>query len=383
MNNLIRGDLLAEFGRLGIGVTAFVLAGLSSTAAFAFGPATAALAFLGLIGAWAAAATAALRHALVLPLIGPLLAGLAALGVTIGYRFIVADRNKRLLRQSFGLYLAPALVEKMMMSNKAPELGGELRHVTVYFSDIADFSTFSEKIAPSALVAAMNEYLSAMTDIIEAHGGFVDKYIGDAIVAVFGAPLDDPDHAKNAVRAALDCAARLPQLNRVAAAFDDRTVRQRIGINSGAALVGNIGSRRRFNYTVMGDMVNLASRLEGANKFYGTTVMVSEATKALAGEAFAWRELDAIRVKGRDGAVKVFEPLGVSGTVSAEQLACAKTYADGLAGFRAGDFGAAVRTFSRSANDDPPAAAFLARARQLAECPPAADWEPINALEEK
>ncbi len=383
VNNLIRGDLLAEFGRLGIGVTAFVLAGLSSIAAFAFGPATAALAFVGLVGAWAAAATAALRYALVLPLIDPLLAGLAALGVTIGYRFIVADRNKRLLRQSFGLYLAPALVEKMISSNKAPELGGELRHVTVYFSDIADFSTFSEKIAPSALVAAMNEYLSAMTDIIEAHGGFVDKYIGDAIVAVFGAPLDDPDHAKNAVRAALDCAARLPQLNRVAAAFDHRTVRQRIGINSGAALVGNIGSRRRFNYTVMGDMVNLASRLEGANKFYGTTVMVSEATKALAGATFAWRELDAIRVKGRDGAVKVFEPLGVSGTVRAEQLACAKTYADGLAGFRAGDFSAAVRAFSRSANDDPPAAAFLARARQFAECPPAADWEPINALEEK
>ena len=142
-----------------------------------------------------------------LPLIEPMLAALLALGATIGYRFVVADRGKRLLRQSFALYLAPAVIEKMMASNKPPALGGEMRNVTVYFSDIADFSAFAEKIAPAELVAAMNEYLSAMTDIIEAHGGFVDKYIGDAIVAVFGAPLDDPDHAANAVRAALQCAA--------------------------------------------------------------------------------------------------------------------------------------------------------------------------------
>src|SRR6476660_2858579 len=139
----------------------------------------------------------------------------------------------------------------------------------------------------------MNEYLSAMTDIIEAHGGFVDKYIGDAIVAVFGAPLDDPAHAKNAVAAALACAAR-------PTAFPGRAVRQRIGLNTGDALVGNIGSRRRFNYTVMGDMVNLASRLEGANRFFGTAILAAEATKAATGAAFAWREIDAIRVKGRD-----------------------------------------------------------------------------------
>jgi adenylate cyclase len=153
--------------------------------------------------------------------------------------------------------------------------------------------------------------------VIEAHGGFVDKYIGDAIVAVFGAPLDDPHHATNAVRAALRCAAALGTLDRVTAAFG-ATVRQRIGLNSGAALVGNIGSRRRFNYTVMGDVVNLASRLEGANKLYGTTVLASQATVALTGNALVWRELDAIRVKGRTEAVRVFEPLGVAGEVAAD-----------------------------------------------------------------
>jgi adenylate cyclase len=232
-------------------------------------------------------------------------------------------------------------------------------------------------------VTAMNEYLSGMTDVIEAHGGFVDKYIGDSIVAVFGAPLDDPDHAAQAVRAALRCAALLPELGRVAAAFQSRAVRQRIGLNSGEALVGNIGSRRRFNYTVMGDMVNLASRLEGANKFYGTTIMASETTMALTGQAFVWREIDAIRVKGRAGRVKVFEPLGAAGAVGPEQTARAKVYADGLARFRSRDFDGAADAFALSAANDSPSALFLARARQLMRCPPGPDWEPINALEEK
>src|SRR6185312_5983714 len=147
---------------------------------------------------------------------------------------------------------------------------------------------------------------------------FVDKYIGDAIVAVFGAPVDDPEHAINAVRAALQCAARLPELERVQAVFPSRTLRQRIGINSGEALVGNIGSHRRFNYTVMGDTVNLASRLETANKYFTTTILASEMTKSLAATAFAWRELGAIRVKGRIQSVKVFEPLAAAGQENAE-----------------------------------------------------------------
>jgi adenylate cyclase len=272
----------------------------------------------------------------------------------------------------------------MVASNKLPALGGEIRQVTVYFSDIADFSTYSEKIAPAELIAAINEYLTAMTDIIEAHGGFVDKYIGDAIVAVFGAPLEDPDHAVHAVRAALQSAARLGELARFTAVFGGRNARQRIGINSGEALVGNIGSRRRFNYTVMGDMVNLASRLEGANKFYGTTIMAAGATVALTRTEFAWRELDTIRVKGRAGAFGVFEPLAVAGAQEAKHEAKqAAIYADGLARFRARDFAGAAEIFARSAAEDPPSALFMARARQLARCPPGPDWEAINTLDEK
>ena len=383
VNNLLRGDALTEVGRSGTGIISFALAALTAAGALALGPAAATLATLGIAAAWTAGATVAFREALALPLVQPLLAALAALGTTIGYRFVVADRNKLLLRQSFAFYLAPAVIEKMMASNKLPALGGEMRNVTVYFSDIVDFSSISEKIKPGALVAAMNEYLSAMTDIIEAHGGFVDKYIGDAIVAVFGAPLDDPDHAANGVRAALRCAARLGELERVAATFQGRTVRQRIGLNSGEALVGNIGSRRRFNYTVMGDTVNLASRLEGANKFFATTILASETTMALTGAAFAWRELDAIRVKGRATAVRIYEPLAAAGAVTPEQQSCRNVYAEGLARYRVRDFAGAAEHFARAADADPPSALFLARARKLARRPPGPDWDPVNALEEK
>ncbi|MBX9843013.1 MAG: adenylate/guanylate cyclase domain-containing protein [Xanthobacteraceae bacterium] len=382
VNNLIRGDSLTEFGPVGTGIVAFILSALAAFAALALGPVMATLATLGIVAAWVAAATAAFGRAVALPVVDPGLAAVVALGATIGYRFVVADKGKRLLRQSFALYLAPSVIEKMLASNKPPALGGETRNVTVYFSDIAEFSTFAEKIPPTELVAAMNEYLSAMTDVIEAHGGFVDKYIGDAIVAVFGAPLDDPDHATHAVRAALQCASTLGALEKVRAAFGGN-VRQRIGLNSGEALVGNIGSRRRFNYTVMGDMVNLASRLEGANKLYGTTVIASDATVAQTGPAFAWRELDAIRVKGRTQAVQIYEPLGEQGAVAPELAARAEAYGEGLARYRARDFSGAADHFARVAAGDPPSAQFLARAKHLAHNPPGPDWEPVIAPDEK
>ena len=382
VNNLLRGDGLIEFGRIGIAICSFALAALVAAAALAFGPVAAALVSAGLAIAWVAAATVAFRHALTLPLVEPLIAGIAALGATIGYRFVIADSGKRLLRQSFALYLAPAVIERMLSSNKPPALGGEMRNVTVYFSDIAEFSSLAENIPPAELVAAMNEYFSEMTDIIERHGGFVDKYIGDAIVAVFGAPLADPEHATNAVHAALECRTRLGMLADVSRRFGG-ALRQRIGLNSGEALVGNIGSRRRFNYTVMGDMVNLASRLEGSNKLYGTTVIASQTTVALTGAAFVWRELDTIRVKGRMQAVPIFEPLGAAGHVAPKLRNSARAYGEGLKHYRARDFAGAAQQFALAAGDDPPSALFLERVQELARKPPGPDWEPVNAPEAK
>ena len=383
VNNLIERNALIELGPRGLAVVAVAFSALVAAGALLLAPIGAVIAYLAAALAWTAAAMAAFGHALVLPLFGPFIAGLCTAVVTIGYRFVVSDKDKRFLRKSFAFYLAPSVIERMISSNKPPELGGEMRKVTIYFSDVVGFSSFSENLPPIQVVALLNEYLSAMAEIIEQHGGFIDKYIGDAVVAIFGAPLADPDHASNAVRAALRCRTRLLELNRGGGEFMAHQLQQRVGLNSGEALVGNIGSRRRFNYTVIGDVVNLASRLEGANTFFGTSIVASQTTVALTGSAFTWRELDKIRVKGRAAAVGVFEPLSESGLQSAEQSECAAAYAEGLARWRAADFAAAARSFARFADCDPPSARFLARAQRFAEDPPDSNWDPIKQLDEK
>ena len=383
VNNLIWRNAVVEPGPLQRLLISALFAALAAAAAWRLRPLGAAFAWAVMIVAGIAGATFAFNHALALPVAEPFLASLAALAATIGFRFVVADKDRRLLQKSFALYLAPHVINRMLSSNKLPELGGETRNVTVFFSDIEGFSLIAEKMSPDELMSLMNEYLSAMTDVIESHGGYVDKYIGDSVVAVFGAPADDPDHAANAARAALDCCTKLAELNASSALFHEYKLAQRIGINSGEALVGNFGSRRRFNYSVMSDAVNLASRLEGANKFYGTTIIASETTVALAGQDFAWRELDAIRVKGRNQALKIYELLARSAELTSAQQALIANYASGLAHWRAREFELAATCFDRSAGVDRPASLFCARARQLAQNPPSEDWDPIRTLQEK
>jgi adenylate cyclase len=383
VNNLISHSAVVEPGPLSRFLISALFAALAATAAWLLRPFLAALGWTIMMVSGIAGATLAFNHAVALPIAEPFLASLIALASTIGFRFVVADKDRRLLQKSFALYLAPHVINRMLSSNKLPELGGETRDVTVFFSDIEGFSLIAEKMSPDTLMELMNEYLSAMTDVIEGHGGYVDKYIGDSIVAVFGAPADDADHAANAARAALDCCAKLAELNASSALFSECRLAQRIGINSGAALVGNFGSQRRFNYSVMSDAVNLASRLEGANKFYGTTIIASETTVALAGEAFAWRELDAVRVKGRNQALKIYQLLARSTAPADAHATSIANYADGLAHWRAREFELAATCFERSADIDRPSQLFGQRARQLVEHPPGADWDPIRTLQEK
>jgi adenylate cyclase len=383
VNNLIRGDALIELGRLGRVVISIALAALTAGAVMALPLFGAVLVYVVAAGVWTSGATLAFTHALALPLIEPLLAGLVGLGAATGFRFLVADKDRRFLRKSFALYLAPAVIEKMVAANKPPALGGETRNVTVFFSDLAGFSSISETLAPHDLVKFMNEYLSAMTDIIQEHGGFVDKYIGDAIVAVFGAPLDDADHAANAVDAALHCRERLHKLNRDPTEWRRFSLRQRIGLNSGDALVGNIGSRQRFNYTVMGDTVNVASRLEGANKYFGTSIMAAKSTFDRAAASFAWRELDTIRVQGRDEPISIYEPLARHGQETPEQKVLAAAYRHALACWRARDFAGCIAALTPVAAADPASAILLQHAKKLLAHPPAHDWDAVNTLEGK
>ncbi len=383
VNNLVRHDTVAEPGVVASAAIAILFAGLASVTALALTPAWAAGAYLGFFAACTAAATFAFTHSVALPLVEPFLAGLAAIVAITAYRFAVADREERFLRKSFALYLADEVIDRMMTANKLPALGGEVRQVTMFFSDIAGFSSFAEKMPPGTLVTVLNTYLSAMTDIIEDNGGYIDKYVGDTIKAIFGAPVDDPDHARNAVRAALTCNARLEELNRTVAEFQGLAIGHRIGLHSGEVLVGNIGSLRRFNYTSLGDAVNLASRLEGANKYFATSIMASQATVALTGTTFAWRELEAIKVMGRAQPVTIHELLAESGRQTPEQSAHAAIYAEGLACWRARDFAGAAKCLERTAAEDPPAALLLKRAKVLVIHPPGPDWEPVFTLEGK
>lgn len=383
VNNLIRQDAAIELGGLPIFLIATLVAVFAATAARLVRPISAAFIYTAFAALAVAGAAVAFDHALVIPVAEPFIAGLAALAAMVGYRFVVSDKDRRLLANSFALYLAPDVIDRMLRSNKLPELGGENRNVTIFFSDIEGFSQIAEKMPAHDLMPLMNEYLSEMTDIIERHGGYVDKYIGDSIVALFGAPADDPNHAANAARAALDCSTRLAELNRDSTTFRDCKLAQRIGINSGEALVGNFGSRKRFNYSVMSDAVNLASRLEGANKFYGTSIIASETTVALAGDAFAWRELDTVRVKGRTQALRVYELAALAANLAGRQATLIADYAEGLAHWRAGEFDLAEKCFGRSAETDRPAAIFRERARELAAQSPGAEWDPIRTLQEK
>lgn len=304
--NLLQGDALREAPSLHAAAFIALLSLVVAGVAIRFTPAiagaiTAALAALGLAGAWIA-----FEAGLVLPLVSGAAALLLAFGSTIAWRIVIADREKRFLRRSFSLYLAPSLVDGLAKSETPPRLGGEAREITAMFCDLVGFTTLSEENPAERVVEIINAYFSAMTEIVEREGGFVDKFVGDAIIAVFGAPVALPDHARRAVRAALAFQTELDELN--ATVFRDRPLGQRIGLATGHAIVGNIGSGRRFNYTAIGDVMNLASRLEAANKDHGTRILCAEETRHAAGDGFTWTEVARFTVRGRRAPVTVFEP---------------------------------------------------------------------------
>ena len=338
---------------------------------------------VALVAAWIAGCVLTFnRTALVLPILSGVGAVLVAYGASLAYRFNVTDRSRRRIAKAFALYLPKSEVERMVSANAVPKLGGEARTVSILFTDLASFARVSEYLDPAHLAAALNTYFAAVTEIVERHGGFVDKFIGDAVVAIFGAPLEAADHALNAVRAAMAIRAASPEAARELARSGGRPPATRIGVNTGPVVIGNIGSPRRFNYTAMGDAVNLASRLEGVNKRYGTLVLVSENTAQACGEAIVFREIDTVAVKGRERPVVLFEPLGLAGEVAPEVRAKRDAFARALRLWRRGSFIEATTAFERLADGDPAAAHFAALARTFASNPPD-DWRGVSSLTDK
>lgn len=381
--NLLEHAALREAAPMTVWALLLAAAGGATLLTMRVPPWLAGASLLGGAILWAVAVTASFRAGLVLPLLAPPLAAGLTMALLLGYRIAVTDRARRFLRSSFALYLDGALVDRMLASDRLPELGGEEREITVLVSDVAGFTALSERLAPAELVRVMNRYLTEMTEAIESQGGFVDKYVGDAIIAIFGAPLDEPRHALRATCAALRCRDRLAALDDEPGAFGGHRLAARIGLSTGVALVGNIGSRRRFNYTALGDTVNLAARLEGANKVYDTDILASAATRAAAGDAILWREIDRVRVLGRDEPVTLFEPRALAseaGTATPEGVA---DFANALAEYRAGRFAVALRMFETLGPSDRPAQIFAARARRLAANPPATSWDGVEHLDQK
>ena len=375
LDNLLTGDFLRDPPRAASALYALLAgwaaAGLVLLARRA-GPT--ALAYLVMLPLPVAAAFGGYSAGYGWPLmLGLLSVTFALVGATL-VNYATEGRQRAFIRNAFRYYLGDEVIEQILSDPSLLKLGGEKREMTVFFSDIESFSSFSEKLAPDALTALLNDYLSDMGAIIREEGGYLDKYIGDAIVAFWNAPVAQPDHAARACRAALKCQRRLAERREEFEARTGVALRARIGINTGVVTVGNMGSYERFNYTVLGDAANLASRLEGANKAFGTTLMVSESTWLASGGSWAGRELALLRVVGRQTPVRVFELAGFPGEARPESWA---GFDKGRALFECGRYAEALDEFARWP-DDAAARAYAARCARLAAQPPAGQngvWE--------
>ena len=322
------------------------------------------------------------RH-VVLPTVPPLLAVLGCYAAVTFYRLLIEEREKRKIKGSFRQYLSPKIIDIITRDPSKLSLGGEEREVSVFFLDIAGFTTMSEALKPTQLVEVMNNCLTEFSRIILKHDGLINKYIGDCIMAFWNAPAEQAGHAAMACRAALDCLKVLPDINR---RFQDKGLPRidcRIGINTGTVVVGNMGSNERFDYTVMGDPVNLASRLEGANKSYHTRIMISDTTFEQAKDVIEARDLDLIRVKGKKEPRKVFEVLCRKGEMSEEMTEGRKRYHHALSLYRQKSFEEAIDAFQSVFDylpNDHVTREYLERARRFVVTPPPPTWDGVYEM---
>ncbi len=266
----------------------------------------------GLVAIWTGASLAAFDRGLWLAMVQPILATAIALFAGTAYRYFVEDAEKRKVSRLFGRFVSRDVYKQLMSNPALAELGGGRREMSVLFSDLRGFTSITEKGDPEDLVKQLNEYFSRMVDVVFRNGGTIDKFVGDMVMALFGAPLDDPAHADSAVTTAVEMVQELTELNRRWAAEGRVQLDIGIGVNSGGMIAGNIGSSAIMAYTVIGDNVNLASRLESLNKEYRTRIIISEATRSRLGKSYDMRPLGDVVVKGKTRPVEIFEVISAS-----------------------------------------------------------------------
>lgn len=323
----------------------------------------------------------------IFPIINPSLTIVLAYFGSTAYHFITERKQKAMIKGMFSQYVNATVVNDIVSNPDKLKLGGERKELTVFFSDIAGFSTFSETKDPAELVAFLNEYLGEMTKIIFQNKGTLDKYIGDAVMAFWGAPIQLDNHAALACNSALLMQVRLSEMRKKWEAEGQTLIDIRMGINSGDMIVGNMGGKERFDYTVMGDNVNLASRLEGANKEYNTRIMLSEMTYEIVKDDFFTRELDVIVVKGKTKPIKVFELLGSNDfPISDVEKEGYSIYCDAMNLYKQKDFSNALQKFEKVLSIlpyDGPSKVYIKRCKLFIDNPPPADWDGVFIMKTK
>ena len=321
----------------------------------------------------------------VLPLANGLIVISLLYTLNMSWGYFVESRTKRQLTGLFGQYVPPELVEEMSRDPEHYSMAGRKAELTVLFSDIRGFTTISEGLEPDELAALMNQYLGAMTIIVRQHRGTLDKYIGDAIMAFWGAPVDDAEHAKNAVLTALEMQVALEDMNKKFVQRGWPVLKIGVGVNSGPMTVGDMGSPVRQSYTVMGDAVNLGSRLEGITKQYGVGIVVGESTREQLKKEFVFRELDRVRVKGKDAPVGIYEPMGEEGKVSRDDLEGLKLWNQALRAYRAQDWDQAEVMLLNLTRIKPRYLYDLygERIQHLRRQPPGENWDGVTTFETK
>ncbi|MFH2203311.1 MAG: CHASE2 domain-containing protein [Elusimicrobiota bacterium] len=348
---------------------------------------TAGLAFVGLLVGWVLATYFAFVNLYVLEFWAPMLSLGVTFGVLMVHKTMLEQQQKKEVRAMFGQYVAPEIVDILVKDRSKLRLGGEKRDMTIFFLDIAHFTSISEKMTPEALINFLNRYLTALTDDILESKGVVDKYIGDCIMAFWNAPLKVHKHREQACLAALGCIKTIQRLNDE---YVDPTMPEkpavRIGLNSGEVVVGNTGSARKLAYTVLGDEVNLSSRLEGANKFFGSVVMCSEDTYEGAKEAVEARRLGSVRVVGKDIPIMVYELLAKKGELSKEWTEALPLYHGAIEKYLKRSFEDAKTDFEKVLKllpDDKPTKLYHNACKDYLVIPPPAIWDGVFNLTSK
>ncbi len=320
-----------------------------------------------------------------LPMATPLLGLILSIVGAFAYSYLTEDRQRRLIFRALSQAVSPEMAAEIGRNPAVLKLGGERREMTVMFTDVAGFTDLSEMMEVENLTALMNYYLEEMSSIVLDAKGYVDKYIGDSIMSFWNAPLNQPDHALRACRAALRIQRREQAMQAELRKLGAKNLLTRIGINSGPMAIGNMGSSLKFAYTVLGDSVNLASRLEGANKLYGSQILLAHSTAELVRDAFVVRQLDMLRVKGKNKPMAVYE-LMEEGTADAALQGRVKGYEAALGFYRTqrwGDAEALLKDVLKEFPHDAPVAALAARIAHLREDPPPADWDGVYVAKSK